>query len=523
VILCWRPAAAQRVINFFREMLTLEDGRPFVLQPFQQFIVGSVFGWYGPDGFRRFRTAYVEIGKGNGKTPMAAGIGVYALVADGEPSAEVYSAATAHHQAAICFKDAVGFVERNQELSKLIKKQMGSLAVLSTRSVFRPLSSEHKGLDGKRVHMGLIDELHEHPSGIVVDKIRAGTKARQNALIFEITNSGWDRASVCWAHHKMSLDVLEGNIENDSWFAYVSALDEGDSWQDEKVWLKANPGLGTIPTLKYLRELVEEAKDMPSKENLVRRLNFCEWTEQSERAIPMDVWDKGAEPFEAEDLLGRPCFGGLKISQVQDLSAFVLVFPPVGEEEASLVLCWYWAPEDDVTSRAQTGVPYDAWAKGGHMQPTPSNSTDEGRIAKKIVELAGQYQIRSVGINTGYAGIAGAVLTEQFGEEWLVSIGQTHRSLNAATQEMLKLLKAERLSHGGHPVLRWNASNLSVKTNAEGEAMPDQEKSAERTPGIVGIVALLYALDRLLRSDPPPDGSVYNERAAKDEEVFRFV
>lgn len=506
----WRPNAAQRVIDFFQDMLTLENGKPFVLDPFQQFIVGSIFGWYGADGYRRFRTAYVEIGKGNGKTPLAAGIGLYGLVADGEQSAEVYSAATAHDQAAICFKDAVGFVERSAELSEAVQKQVGSLAVMRSRSVFRALSSEHKGLDGKRVHMGLIDELHEHPSGIVVDKIRAGTKARRNALVFEITNSGWDRTSVCWHHHKMSLDVLEGVINNDSWFAYVSALDEGDSWQDEKVWRKANPGLGTILPIKYLREQVEEAKGMPSKENIVRRLNFCEWTEQSERAIPMETWD--AVPAQvAPDLRGRPCFGGLKISPVQDLSAFVLVFPPLADEGVS-VMAWFWAPEEDIAARAKAGLPYDVWQKGGHLISMPGNSTDAGRIVAKVVELAGLYHIRSVGINNNYAGEATSELRSQFGEEWLVAMGQTFLTMNAPTEEMFRLLKAGDLRHGAHPILRWNASNLSVKSNAIGSVMPDQEHSAERTPGIVGIVAMLMGLDRMLRQEPAPGPSVYEQR-----------
>jgi phage terminase large subunit-like protein len=509
----WRPATAQRVIQFFEDMLTLEDGRPFILEPFQQFIVGSVFGWYGVDGYRRFRTAYVEIGKGNGKTPMAAGIGVYGLVADGEAAAEVYSAATAQDQAAICFKDAVGFVERSPELRDLVERQVGSLTVPGTRSVFRALSAEHKGLDGKRVHIGIPDELHEHPNGMVVDKLRAGTKSRRNALIFEITNSGFDRTSVCWNHHKLSLEVLEGVIENDSWFAYVCALDEGDSWQDENVWPKANPGIDKIIPRKYLRELVTEAQGMPSKENIVRRLNFCEWTEQSERAISMDVWNQGAAAFEESELRGRPCYGGLKISTVSDLSAFVLVFPPEGEESTK-VLAWYWAPEDDVRARAQAGIPYDVWAKTGYLEVTPGNSTDAGRIAQKVAELASVYQIRSVAINNNYAGEA-LSLREQFGEEWLVSIGQTFLTMNAPVEEMYRLLKGGQLQHRAHPILRWNASNLAVKTNAAGNVMPDQERSADRTPGIVGIVAMLNALDRTLRQEPPSDGpSVYEERGA---------
>lgn len=293
--LVWYEDLARTAIEFFHTILRLEDGRPFILAPFEAFIVGSLFGWYRYDGYRRFRTAYVELGKGSGKTPLGAGIGIYGLVADHEPSAEIYSAATSRDQASICFKDAKRMVEASPALQKRVEINMGNLAVLSTNSYFRPVSSEHKALDGKRVHIAIIDELHEHPSAIVVDKMRAGTKSRQNALLFEITNSGFDRNSVCWQHHDLSVKVLQGIVQNDAWFAYVASLDpcavcqaEGrldpnpecdqcDDWRDEQTWLKANPGLDVILPRQYLREQVAEAVSMPSKENIVRRLNFCQW------------------------------------------------------------------------------------------------------------------------------------------------------------------------------------------------------------------------------------------------------
>src|SRR6185312_6158242 len=160
------------------------------------------------------------------------------------------------------------------------------------------------------------------------DMMRAGTKGRKQALIFEITNSGYDRHSVCWQHHEYSGKVLEDVIQDDSWFAFVCGLDEGDDWTDERVWPKANPNLGVSITLKYLREQVREAQGMPAKQNTVRRLNFCEWTEQDERWLDMPLWDQGATPFDLTSLQGRVCYGGLDLAKVNDLSALALVFPP---------------------------------------------------------------------------------------------------------------------------------------------------------------------------------------------------
>jgi len=185
--------AAERAIRFFGFLQLAEGefaGQPFTLLPFQQFIIGSIFGWMGPDGFRRFRTAFIEIGKGNCKTKTAAGIGLYCLVMDNEEGAEVYAAATTREQARIAWADADKMVAASPYLARSVARNVSNLAVLATNSYFRPVSSEGRGLDGKRVHCAILDEIHEHPSPIVVDKMRAGTKQRRQALIFEITNSG---------------------------------------------------------------------------------------------------------------------------------------------------------------------------------------------------------------------------------------------------------------------------------------------------------------------------------------------
>jgi phage terminase large subunit-like protein len=394
--LVWDVKLANRAIGFFRDVLRLNggdfEGRPFVLAPWQAFIVGSLFGWLATDGSRRFRTSYVEIAKGNGKSPLAAGIGHYMTTADGEPRAETYAAATKKDQAMILFRDAVAMREQSPALQKRLKTSgtppnVWNLFDVTTGSFFRPIASDD-GQSGPRPHCGLIDELHEHKAALVVDMMRAGTKGRKQALIFEITNSGYDRYSVCWQHHEYSEKVLSGVIENDTWFAYVCGLDactkcaangapkqgcaDCDQWTDERVWPKANPNLGASVTLKYLREQVREALGMPAKQNIVRRLNFCEWTEQDERWLDMALWDRGADPFDVGALRGRTCYAGLDLARINDLSALALVFPPVEEGERWKVLMRYWVPKDDILTRAKKDrVPYDVWARDGLIVATP--------------------------------------------------------------------------------------------------------------------------------------------------------
>ncbi len=499
----WDKGAAQRAIGFFRDVLRLENDQPFILAPWQAFVVGSLFGWKRGD-VRRFRSAYVETGKGSGKTPLAAGIGLILLCADSEEAAEVYSGATAADQARICWLDAKRMVERSPALSSRIEVSVGSLAHMASTSWFKPVSSEHRGLDGKRVHGALVDELHEHRDAQVVDKLRAGTKGRRQALIFEITNSGYDRHSVCWQHHEYSLKVLEGVLENDEWFCYVCALDEGDDWRDPKVWIKANPSLGVTITERYLAEQVREAEGMPSKQNIVRRLNFCEWTEQSTRAIDMTLWDAGSAPIDLAALRGRACFGGLDLARVNDLSAFDLLFPPVVPGEKWKVLAWFWVPQDDIAKRAQRDrVPYDVWVREGFITATPGNVTDFGFIQAKILELAGLYDIHTIAFDRTFAGEIVQALQEQLGEERVVELGQGFLSMAAPTAELLRLVKGAELQHGGNPVLRWNASNLSCATDPAGNLKPDKAHSTER---IDGIAALCNAIGMALRA---PDESPF--------------
>jgi phage terminase large subunit-like protein len=500
--------AATRAIEFFGFLFLAEGehaGKPFKLEPFEQFIVGSLFGWKGSDGYRRFRTAYVEIGKGNGKSPLAAGIGLYGLNVDGERGAEIYSSAVTQNQAKIVFADAEKMVSASPALSRRITKTVNNLAVVQTNSFFRPVSSEARGLDGKRVHIALIDEIHEHPNSLVVDKMRAGTKGRRQALIVEITNSGYDRNSVCWQHHDYSAKVLEGIIEDDSWFAYVCQLDpceecrqqgktqpvDGctncDQWTDENVWLKANPCLDVSVTRKYLREQVREAVGMPAKQNIVKRLNFCMWTEQAERWIDMAIWDEGAHVVDAAQLKGRKCFGGLDLSSTTDVTAFVVVFPPEEEKEQWKVLCRFWIPKDNIQKRVHRDrVPYDQWIREGLLEATEGNVVDYAVLHKRIGKDGERFAVREIAFDRWNATQLSTQLAEEGFE--MVPFGQGFGSMAGPTKEVEKLIIGRQIAHGGNPVLRWMMSNVSVKQDPAGNLKPDKSKSSERIDGVVSLV-----------------------------------
>ena len=397
----WDVDAALDAIGFFKDVLVFTDGdkvdAPFVLEPWQCFIVGSLFGWKGEDGWRRFRTAYIEIGKGSGKSPLAGGIGLKLLAADGEGAAEVYAAATKLDQAKILWNDAKRMAEKSPHLSRIVEVRTNLLAVVETNSIFKPVSAEKRGLDGPRVHGGLIDEIHEHPDATVVDKIRAGTKGRKQALIVEITNSGFNKQSICYQHHEYTLRILTGIELNDSWFGFICALDPGDDWEkDERCWIKANPNLGVSIQMKYLREQVNEARAMPAKKALVARLNFCVWTGAESPWVDEEKWGaclrSGAEIDELVD--GAECYLGADLSQRKDLTALSATWKVPGGFASKV---WYFTPKEGIGERSkQDRAPYDLWAEQGWITATPGSIVDYKFVVKKIMELCERYDVQGL-------------------------------------------------------------------------------------------------------------------------------
>jgi phage terminase large subunit-like protein len=502
-------AAVERVLKFFSALRLAEGahaGEPFALQPWQVFVVGSLFGWLGPDGYRRFRSAYLEGGKGCGKTPMSAGLALFGLVADHEAGAQCLVGATTREQANIGYDDARKMVEASPMLSRVIDRSVTTLSVPSTNSFLRAVSSEGRTLDGHRGHIIVVDELHEHPNDLVLAKLRASVKGRRQPLVIAITNAGFDRTSVCWQQHAYGLQVLDGVAPNDSHFVYICALDpcaacraaghvapvEGcarcDSWRDESTWIKTNPSLPITPTLEYLREQVREAVGMPAKESLVRRLNFCEWLESHSRWLDMEAWHACAGAVDKAELAGQPCYGGLDLGQSDDVSAFVRIWMLEGGRVA--VRCRFWVPESALT--AFPNRPYDVWRRSGHLTVTAGDVTDYDQVEAEVIELCRDSGVLEVGYDKRFAQqmalhLEGAGLS-------VVDTPQGY-ALNEALRRTHDLIKAQTLLHDRDPILAWMAGNAVVRHGMRGEIRLDKEKSSEK---VDGIAALAMALSRAI-------------------------
>ncbi|GAH39281.1 unnamed protein product, partial [marine sediment metagenome] len=277
----WDRQAAQHAIDFFGFLKHSKGewaGQPFLLEPWEQWLLWMIFGWKRADGLRRFRTAYIEVARKNGKTTWGAGLGLYLLVADGEPGAEIYSAATKREQARLSHGEAVRMVRSSRALSRMVGVVKDNLHIRATASKYEPLGADANTMDGLNVHAAIIDELHAHRNRRVVDVLETATGARRQPLICEITTAGSDQTSICYEHHEYARQILEGTIDDDSWFAYIACLDEEDDWLDEEAWKKANPNLGVSVKLDSLRRTAQKAKRLPAAQNAFRRLHLNEWT-----------------------------------------------------------------------------------------------------------------------------------------------------------------------------------------------------------------------------------------------------
>ena len=505
---------ADAAVKFFNQLKHTKGKwfkKPFVLLPWQEQIIRDIYGIVKEDGTRQFKTAYIEIPKKNGKSELAAGIALKQLCADGEQRAEVYSCAADKDQASIVFDVAVDMVELCPALKKRIKhdKSKRVLRYLPTNSKYKVLSAESKTKHGLNVSGVVFDELHAQPNRALYDVMTKGSgDARTQPLFFNITTAGNDVNSICYEVHQKAVDILEGRKTDPTFYPVIYGAEMDDDWSDESVWYKANPSLGKTVKIDTVMEAYLSAKDNPAEENTFRQLRLNQWVKQSIRWMPMDKWDACKVEFDEKKLEGRVCYGGLDLSWVNDITAFVLVFPPKEEGEKYYVLPYFWMPQENIDERVKKHhVPYDVWEKQGHFNVTEGNVIHYAYIEKFIEELGTRFNIREIAFDR-WSAVQMVQNLEEMGFT-VVPFGQGFKSMSPPTKELMKLVLEKNIVHNGQPVLRWMMDNIFIKTDASGNIKIDKEKSTEK---VDGAVAMVMALDRAIRCGYDDGASVYDDR-----------
>lgn len=464
------------------------------LEPWQIFCVGAVHGWRRVDGTRRFRTAYWEIAKKNGKTTLAAGMGLIGLVADNEPGAEVYSFARRKEQARLVFDEAARMVKRSPDLRRKIKPFRASLAVDATGSKFQPLSADANMNDGPNPSMGIADELHRHKNRDLLNIMDASGLSRRQPLLLIITTAGDTTPQSPYDVERHRAErVLTGVLEDDTYFAFICCADDDKRWDDPREWAKANPNLGISVKLDELSRLCAKAKASPSDKADFLRYNLNLRIADARRAIDPDVWAANAgEPINLEALKGRPCHLAVDLSTKQDVTATVKLFPPVAEGERWVLVPRFFKPEETLDEHARRdGVPYRLWREQGFIEATPGSVVDHLRVMATIVEDATLYSIQSIPYDPAEMTSMAIALRDEHGLPAIEFI-QGWRSYNEPTKRFIEMLLRREFRHGAHPVLTWMADCLRVVPKGDNKVlMPSKAKSTGRIDGIVCCIMAL--------------------------------
>ncbi|MBA0014135.1 MAG: terminase large subunit [Nitrosospira sp.] len=465
---------------------------PIHLEPWQVFVLTTVFGWIKPDGKRRFRRSFVEIPRGNAKSTISSALALYMMAADGEGGAEVYSLATTRDQARIVFGDAQTMARQSAGFRNRFGVTVGAhnIHVLKTGSKFEALSAEGSTLDGLNIHFGCIDELHAHKTRTVYDVVETGTGKRDNSLLWVITTAGSNRAGICYEVRTFVTKLLDGVFEDDSQFGIIYGLDDGDDWVTEASLIKANPNWGVSVRPEVLLPLQAKAMQLPSAVNNFKTKHLNEWVNADTSWMDMRAWDRCANPsMTLAAYAGQPCWIGLDLASKTDIAALVLVFAHQEIEGAFAVFARYYLPEDTV--HANGNSQYPGWMGSGRLTVTPGNVIDFSWIEADLIEFVSLHAVQAVAFDPFQA----TQLSTRMMSEGLPMIEVRPTVLNFS--EPMKTLEAlvlqGKLIHDGDPVLGWMASNVVAHLDAKDNIYPRKERPENK---IDGIVALIMALSR---------------------------
>lgn len=491
----WSQRHADHVVEFFRTFLRHSKGRwagqPFELLDWQrEDIINPLFGWLRPDGKRRFRSANIWVSKKNGKSTLGAGCGLYLVVGDSEPGAEVYSVANDRKQAKIVHSEAVNMVRQSPLLfgNLHINLTTHTISHRASNSSYVALSANPEGSEGINAHGLLIDELHAWKARSLWDSLYYASTARDQPLRFVISTAGNDVTSVGYEQYQQAKNILSGKISDTSQFAYVREADPSDDINDPAVWRKANPSFGVTISESVFKSELEDAKQTPARMSAFKRYRLGIWSTGSSPFLHMADWDKCKDGFTEEDLLGMECYAGLDLARTRDMTALSLVFPG---DDYHRVLVYYWLPEDSVNMDGALPE-YRQWVNQKYLDTMPGAVCVYTFVENRFVELAAKFKILTLKFDPLFAEETTQEMSDATGVE-RESFRQTMINFAAPTAELERLVLCRGIRHNGNPILAWNIGNTQVSTDANGNMRPVRSKRDDKRK-IDGAVATIMAL-----------------------------
>lgn len=473
------------------------DYQGFPLQEWQAFIVAMLHGWrHKKTKVRRFKKAYIKVARKNGKTEFLAALANVEFLIFPKETGEVFWAATKRDQAKIGWERQKRMITKLSQYDKYVKQRITVNARRIIDKKFnmfsQPLGRDSKTEDGHLVYWGIIDEYHAHPDDSMVNILETGMGAFDEPLLIIITTAGYNLASACKTFEDTCKDVLKDEKRNDYLFIAIYDLDDEDNWEDETVWIKANPGLGISPKTQYLQTQYQNAKTEGITKKMafkVKNLNI--WTNTTEEFIEKHVWNQSGKhiKIKPKDLAGRECYAGLDLASTIDITAFVLWFKL---EEGFAMLPFFFIPEDTAKNRARLdGVKYLEWIDQGYIITTPGDVTDYDYLLKFIVDMLEKYDIRVIHYDRWNSSQLVNNLTEKNAP--MIPFGQGFRSMAAPTKEFERLALRGDIKHFNNPVFDWMLQNVQIERNAEDQIKISKRRSREKIDGVAALINAIGA------------------------------
>lgn len=497
---------AARVCEFVEHLSHVKGRYPGTidLEDWQCFLLTTVFGWLrSRDGMRRFRTVYTEVPRKNAKSTLSAGVALYLLSADGEPGAEVYSAATTRDQAAIVFDDARRMIDKAPGLRDAlgVKSSLYTISVPRTASVMKALSREQDGnLDGLNIHGAIVDELHGHKDRGVWDVLETGTGARKQSLLWAITTAGFNRAGICYEQRAYTIKLLDRVHKDETYFGIIYTIDEGDDPFSPESWAKANPNYGISVDPEDLERKASKALQMAAAQNnfLTKHLNV--WVNADTAWMNMQAWERAGDPKLREaDFEGQECVIACDLATKIDIAPAVKLFwRDIDGKRHYYAFSRYYLPEE--AAEDGRNAHYSGWSIEGRLRLTDGAVIDYDRIETDLREDAARFRVVDACFDPWQA----SNMMQRLSADGLpvMEYRQTVQNMSEPMKELEALVLQGRFHFDGDPVLTWMISNVVCHLDAKGNVYPRKERPENK---IDGAVAVIMALGRALAMGDPVD------------------
>lgn len=491
-------ARAERFFRFAQRLKHYRGqwaGRFIVLQPYQKFRLGSLFGWIHPTTrLRRFRTSYNELPRKQGKSLEAAVVALYVTFFDDEPGAEGYCIATKREQAKIVFNDCKKLVE-SSGLRARITVLTHNLHNEQTTSKLMPLGADYDSTDGLNPNLFIADELHAYKKRDLLDVMETATGARRQPVNFQITTAGSDPVSPCGDQHDYACKILDGILVDETFFAFIAHADvedklagtPADDWLSETTWRKANPNFGVSVLRDDLVALATKAANMPAAAAAFKQKRLNMWVNADAPWLSIEGWRRGQSAWTLEDMAGEPCWVGIDLSSKIDLTAVVLVFPPTEGRASWRLWVWCLTPADTLAERARRDrAPYQEWQKRGWLRTNPGNRIDQAAVAGLVHEADQQFDVQQVGVDPWNAGNLTNGLTEDGFE--VIEIPQTLSQLSAPCKDFEADVLDGMVDAAGNELMTWCVSNVVVQSDNKDNIFPTKKRSRGRIDPVIAAL-----------------------------------